>query len=202
MDSSQVVAPPPAGQIRVRCPGFKSYSDRKSAKTSGRAEFQKLFQSAARREFQIVLVWALDRFVGENVADTFLHIQKLLRYGVQFWSYTEVHFCTNGPAGELMFPIAAWIAEQQRVRISERTKAGLAKARAERKRLGRPGKVFPRGRVVADRRRGMSWRQLERKYHVPQSTLRNAIPKLAEADARPLHDTGDPSQASAPEQSQ
>jgi len=48
----------------------------------------------------------------------------------------------------------------------------------------------------------MSWRQLERKYHVPQSTLRNAIPKLPEADVRPLHDTGDPSQASVPEQSQ
>jgi len=178
------------------------FVDRESAKTSGRAEFQKLFQSAVRREFQIVLVWALDRFIGENVADTFLHIQKLLGYGVQFLSYTEVHFCTNGPAGALMIPIAAWIAQQERIRISERTKAGMAKARAERKRLGRPGKVFPRGRVVADRRRGMSWRQLERKYHVPQSTLRNAIPKLPEADVRPLHDTGDPSQASVPEQSQ
>jgi hypothetical protein len=48
----------------------------------------------------------------------------------------------------------------------------------------------------------MSWRQLERKYHVPQSTLRNAIPKLPEADVRPLRDTGNPSQASVPEQSQ
>ena len=48
----------------------------------------------------------------------------------------------------------------------------------------------------------MSWRQLERKYHVPRSTLRNAIPKLPEAEVRPLHDMGDPSQASVPEQSE
>jgi len=101
-----------------------------------------------------VLVWALDRFIGESVAEVFVNIQKLLRYDVQVVSYTEPHFPTNGPAGALMIPIAAWIAQQERIRISERTKAGLAKARAERKRLGRPGKVFPRGRVVADRRRG------------------------------------------------
>jgi hypothetical protein len=41
--------------------------------------------------------------------------------------------------------------------------------------------VFPRGRVAADHKLGMSWRQLERKHHVPQSTLRNAIQKLAAA---------------------
>ena len=178
------------------------FVDRDAGKTGHRAEFQNLFRSAARREFQVVLVWALDRFIGESVAEVFVNIQKLLRYDVQVVSYTEPHFPTNGPAGALMIPIAAWIAQQERIRISERTKAGLAKARAERKRLGRPGKVFPRGRVVADRRRGMSWRQLERKYHVPQSTLRNAIPKLPEADVRPLRDTGNPSQASVPEQSQ
>ena len=130
------------------------FVDRQSAKTSGRAEFQNLFQSAARREFQVVLVWALESLHRREHRRGLRERPKLLRYDVQVVSYTEPHFRTNGPAGELMFPIAAWIAQQQRLRISERTKAGLAKARAERKRLGRPGKVFPRGRVVADRRRG------------------------------------------------
>jgi DNA invertase Pin-like site-specific DNA recombinase len=150
------------------------FVDREGGKTGRRAEFQNLFQSAARREFQVVLVWALDRFIGESVAEVFVNVQKLLRYDVQVVSYTEPHFHTSGPAGALMIPIAAWIAQQERIRISERTKAGLATARAQDKRLGRPGKVFPRGRMAADRKRGMSWRQLERKYHVPQSTLRNA----------------------------
>jgi len=103
-----------------------------------------------------------------------------LRHGVQFCSFTEEHFRTNGPAGDRMIPIAIWIAQQERIRISERTKAGLAKARAKGQRLRRPGKVFPSGRVAADRKRGMSWRQLARKYQVPQSTLRSTMQKLAE----------------------
>jgi DNA invertase Pin-like site-specific DNA recombinase len=90
------------------------FVDRQSGKTSERVEFQKLFESAARREFEGVLVWALDRFVGENVVETFLNIRKLSRYGVQFMSGTEPHFCTAGPAGELMIPIAVWIAQQER----------------------------------------------------------------------------------------
>jgi DNA invertase Pin-like site-specific DNA recombinase len=139
-----------------------------------------------------VLVWALDRFMGESVAEVFVNIQKLLRYDVQVVSYTEPHFRTTGPAGELMIPIATWIAQQERIRISERTKAGLAKAQANGKRLGRPWKVFPCGRVAADRKRGMSWRQLERKYHVPQSTIRNAIQKLAEASGPQPQDYGRP----------
>jgi DNA invertase Pin-like site-specific DNA recombinase len=130
------------------------FVDREAGKIGHRAEFQNLFQSAARREFQVVLVWALESLHRREHRRGLRERPKLLRYDVQVVSYTEPHFRTNGPAGELMFPIAAWIAQQQRLRISERTKAGLAKARAERKRLGRPGKVFPRGRVVADRRRG------------------------------------------------
>ena len=137
------------------------FVDREAGKIGHRAEFQNLFQSAARREFQVVLVWALDRFIGESVAEVFVNIQKLLRYDVRVVSYTEPHFRTNGPAGALMIPIAAWIAQQERIRISERTKAGMATARAQDKRLRRPWKMFPRGRMAADRKRGMSWRHRE-----------------------------------------
>ena len=151
------------------------FVDRQEGQTGERAEFQQLFAAAAHREFQVLLVWSLDRFVGDSVAEVFGNIQRLLRYDVQVVSFSEKHFRTSGPAGELILPIATWIAQQQHLRISERTKAGLARARAHGKPLGRPWKVFPWGRVAADRQRGMSWRQLERKYHVPQSSLRNAM---------------------------
>ena len=74
--------------------------------------------------------------------------------------------------------IAAWIAKQERTRISERTKAGLQVARHKGKILGRPFRVFPRGRVLADRKRGMSWPALERKYGIPQATIRRAVKRL------------------------
>jgi DNA invertase Pin-like site-specific DNA recombinase len=155
------------------------YVDHESGKHSDRAEFQKMFIDASRRQFGVVLVWALDRFSREGVGKTFEHIDRLHHYGVDFESYTEPHFRTTGPVGELMIAIFAWIAKQERIRISERTKAGLATARAKGKTLGRRWKVFPRGQVAEDRKRGMSWSELERKYGVCQGTLRNAVAKLA-----------------------
>jgi len=151
------------------------FIDYESAKTASRAQFQELFAAASRREFGVVLVWALDRFTREGVAETFIHIKRLLEFGVQFESYTEAHFRTTGPAGELMIAIAAWIAKQERIRISERTKAGLATARAKGKTLGRKWKLFPRDDAARDRKGGMSWSELERKYGVGQSTIRNGL---------------------------
>ncbi|HLY19529.1 MAG TPA: recombinase family protein [Bryobacteraceae bacterium] len=154
------------------------YIDYESGNSSDRAQFQKLFQDSGRHEFGMVLVWALDRFTREGVAETFIHIQKLLRYKVQFESFSEPHFRTTGPMGELMIAIAAWIAKQERIRISERTKAGLAVARNKGKVLGRPVKVFARWKVLADRKRGMSWPALAKKYGISSRTIRRVVKKL------------------------
>ena len=154
------------------------FVDHETGKHADRTEFQKLFEAASRREFSVVLVWALDRFTREGVPETFIHIKRLFDYGIKFESYTEPHFRTTGPAGELMIAIAAWIAKQERIRISERTKAGLAVARSKGKILGRPYVVFARGRAAADRKRGMSWPELEQKYGVPQATIRRAVKRL------------------------
>jgi DNA invertase Pin-like site-specific DNA recombinase len=151
------------------------FIDRQTGKHANRAAFQKLFEAASRREINMVLVWALDRFTREGVTETFLHIRQLLNYGCQFESLTEPHFRTTGPAGELMIAIAAWIAKQERVRISDRTKAGLDAARAKGKQLGRRWKVFPRDRAEQMRKEGVSWRGIARELGVGQSTIRSAL---------------------------
>ena len=101
-----------------------------------------------KRLFDVVITWALDRLSREGVAATFLHIRTLASFNVKFESFQEPHFRTTGPAGELMIAVAAWIAEQDRMRMSERTKAGLEKARASGKRLGRPRACFDRQKVL------------------------------------------------------
>jgi DNA invertase Pin-like site-specific DNA recombinase len=154
------------------------FIDHESAKASAnRAQFQALFAAAARREIDVVLVWALDRFTREGVAETFLHIKRLLDYGVQFESLTETHFRTTGPAGELMIAIAAWIAKQERVRISERTKAGLAVARSKGRIGGRPQKVFDRVLAFSMRAQKppMSWRKIASALNVAPSSIRDAL---------------------------
>ena len=124
------------------------YVDHATGKHHDRTAFKALFAAAARREFDAVVTWALDRLSREGVAQTFEHIKTLLSHGVQYLSYTEPHFRTTGPAGELMIAIAAWIAQQERQRISERTIAGLARAKRAGSVLGRPRLVVDRSRVA------------------------------------------------------
>jgi DNA invertase Pin-like site-specific DNA recombinase len=153
----------------------EEYIDHESGKTGDRAAFKRLFADAARRQFDIVLVWALDRFTREGVLETFTYVEKLREFNVSFESYTEAHFRTTGPAGELMLAVAAWIAKQERLRISERTKAGLDRARREGKHCGRPRRVFRRDEVVRMRDvERLSWRVIAERLGLPVSTVVDA----------------------------
>jgi len=132
------------------------FVDRKSGKNGDRDQFKAMFQAAENGEFAVLLVWALDRFTREGIPETFAYIAKLMRVGCQFYSLTEAHFRTTGPCGELMIAIAAWIAKQERIRISERTLAGLATARAKGRFGGRKPKHKPVERIHELRAGGMS----------------------------------------------
>lgn len=133
-----------------------------------------MFEDASRRRFDVVLTWALDRLTREGVFETFEYIRKLSAFGVRFESYTEAHFRTTGPAGELMLAIAAWIAKQERLRISERTRAGVARAKREGKHCGRPRALFRRDVARELRQQGMSWSRIAAQLGVPVSTVRDA----------------------------
>jgi DNA invertase Pin-like site-specific DNA recombinase len=157
----------------------KEYIDHETGKHSKRDGFQSLFSDASKRLFDVVVVWALDRFTREGVLETFVHVRRLTLCGIEFESYTEQHFRTTGPAGELMLAIAAWIAKQERLRISERTKAGVARAKREGKHCGRPTRVFRRDRVVEMRAAGRSWRHIAWELKLPLTTVRDSVRKAS-----------------------
>ncbi len=162
----------------------KEYIDHESAKSGDRAQFQVLLADAGKRKFKGVLVWALDRFTREGIEETFAYIRKLKDSGVDFVSYTEAHFRTTGPAGELMLAIAAWIAKQERIRIGERTRAGLATARRNGKRLGRPVVAFDSAAVMRMHGEGMGVARIAKELGgVSRETLRRLIVKNAPAPA-------------------
>lgn len=107
--------------------------------TSGRVQFDRLFQDASRRRFDIVLFWSLDRFSREGLAQTVLYLHRLGAHGVAFHSYTEPHLTTGDElTQDILLGVLSALARFERRRISERTKAGLARARAQGKQIGRP----------------------------------------------------------------
>jgi DNA invertase Pin-like site-specific DNA recombinase len=134
---------------------YKEYIDNASGKTGKRDEFQQMLHDASKRKFKGLLVWALDRLTREGIEQTFAYVRQLNEAGVAFISFTEAHFRTEGPAGSLMLAVAAWIAEQERRRISERTKAGMETARLKGSILGRPRLGVDRVRVLELHRSGL-----------------------------------------------
>lgn len=159
----------------------EEYIDHESAKTGNRDAFRRLFTDASRRKFDAVLVWALDRFTREGVLETFQYVRQLTSYRVQFESYTEPHFRTTGPAGELMLAIAAWIAKQERLRISERTKAGVDRARRQGKHCGRPQRIFRRDQALEMHNRGMSYRAIGDALGVSFMTVKRVVEAVTKA---------------------
>jgi DNA invertase Pin-like site-specific DNA recombinase len=85
-----------------------------------------------------VLFWALDRFSRESVLPTLHHLQRLDGHGVAWRSYTEQYFDSTGIFKDAVVSIMAIIGKQEKVRRSERIRAGLARTKAQGTRLSRP----------------------------------------------------------------
>ena len=103
---------------------------------SQREQREQLLEAARRREIDVVLVWRLDRW-GRSVADLLATLQELEHLGVGFVSLTEALDLTT-PTGRAMAGLLAVFAEFEREILRERVRAGLAHARQNGKRLGRP----------------------------------------------------------------
>lgn len=88
--------------------------------------------------FTILLVWALDRLSREGPQATLEIVNRLEKMHCHVYSYQEAWTEVQGEMRELLLAIAGWIARQESVRRSERTKAGMARARAAGHAIGRP----------------------------------------------------------------
>lgn len=126
---------------------------------------EKLLEAARRREIDVVLVCRLDRW-GRSVTDLLATLQELEHLGVGFVSLSEALDLTT-PAGRAMAGLLAIFAEFEREILRERTRAGLAHARQNGKRLGRPITV---GLQTAEIRKlyraGISKSEIARRLHI------------------------------------
>ncbi|MFH1140195.1 MAG: recombinase family protein [Chloroflexota bacterium] len=97
-----------------------------------------LYDGARRGEYQVVITWALDRLSREGPQATLEIVSRLGKYGCQVVSLQEPWTEVGGELLDLLLAIAGWVARMESTRRSERTKAGLVRARSQGKRLGRP----------------------------------------------------------------
>jgi len=138
---------------------------------------ERLLGAARRREIDIVLVWRLDRW-GRSVTDLLATLQELEHLGVGFVSLTEALDLTT-PAGRAMAGLLAIFAEFEREILQERTRAGLAQARRDGKRLGRPmtaGLHAPEIRKL--HRAGVAKAEIARRLRFGRTSVRRILRDL------------------------
>lgn len=139
--------------------GFSGSKDRRPA-------LDVLIRDAKRRKFDVLVCWRLDR-LGRNLKHLITLLDDLQALGVAFVTLGE-GLDTTTPSGRLIFGVLGAIAEFERARIQERVKAGLARAKAQGVKLGRP-----RRRVDVERLAevvGLPEREAARKLGIPRST--------------------------------
>ena len=150
----------------------REYVDRETGGTSDRAEFQAMFADASRRKFDLVLFWSLDRLSREGVLETLQHLNRLTACGVGYKSFTEQYLDSCGIFKDAVIGILAVIAKQERVRLSERTKAGLAIARSRGRQLGRPRVQVHSSEITRLRSSGLSLRAIGRELGISEGSVR------------------------------
>jgi DNA invertase Pin-like site-specific DNA recombinase len=135
---------------------------------------EKILDAARRREIDLVLVWRLDRW-GRSVTDLLATLQELEHLGVGFVSLTEALDLTT-PAGRAMAAMLAVFAAFEREVLQERTRAGLAHARANGKRLGRPATAAIHAAEIRKlHRAGISKSEIARRVQVGRTSVRRIL---------------------------
>ena len=153
------------------------YIDYASGIRTDRAQYQALLAAARQRQIDVVLVWRYDRFARSTQA----LVQALNEFhslGVDFISSQE-NIDTTTPQGEMIFTVMASLAQFESALMSERVKAGMARARAQGKRISRP--PIPRGvqgRIADLYRQGVSMHQISKKLGIGYSTAWNYVQRV------------------------
>jgi len=139
----------------------KMYADTASGARSDRAALAAVLTGAHRREFDVLLIWSLDRLTREGIGPMIRYMDQLRAGGIRVLSHQEPWVDTASPVWDLLLAVFAWVAQQERQRTGERVRAGQARARAQGVHIGRKpravdvegGSPAPRGRsgVAQDR---------------------------------------------------
>ena len=114
------------------------YTDKMSGANPARPEFRKIMADALMRRFSGIIVWKIDRFSREGILPTLSYIKQLKERGIFLQSMTETWINTKDEGiTEMLLAIMSWMACEERRKISERTKAGMARKKAQGIHCGR-----------------------------------------------------------------
>ncbi len=157
------------------------FMDRGVSGAKGRAhrpQFDKLCQAATRRAIDLIMSWSVDR-LGRSLQHLVTFLGEIHAKGVDLYLHQQ-GVDTSTPAGKALFQMCGVFAEFERSMIQERVKAGLARARAQGKTLGRPRVAASIERKVRTHRtKGMGIKAIARKLGIGTGTVQRIVKEAA-----------------------
>lgn len=141
-----------------------------------RPAFKRMLEDAHRGRFDVLVIWAIDRF-GRSMVGNLDDVMKLDARGVKLISARESWLEMDGPARPLLVGVFSWVAEQERRRLSERTIAGMERARSQGRHVGRPRAAVTLSIARELRAQGVAMPDLARQLGVSESSVRRALRK-------------------------
>jgi DNA invertase Pin-like site-specific DNA recombinase len=139
-----------------------------------RPAFDRLCRHATRRRFDVVMAWSVDR-LGRSLQDLLVFLGDVHAQGVDLYLHQQ-GVDTTTPGGKALFQMMGVFAEFERAMIRERVCAGLDKARAQGKRLGRPPVTGAVERAVHTAfGEGKSKRAIARALRISDGTVRRVL---------------------------
>ncbi len=141
-----------------------------------RSGLERLLTLCHQRRFNTVLFWSLDRLSREGSRKTIAYLTQFDACGVRWHSFTEPYISSLGIFSDAIVALLGALARQERIRLSERTVAGLQRARANGKRLGRPN--TPANTIAeakALRSQGLSYAELAKRMGVSRSRAHQLV---------------------------
>jgi len=153
---------------------FKEYVDEGVSGTKdSRPALNQLMDDARKKKFDVVLVWRFDRF-ARSTRHLINALEEFKNLGIDFVSYQE-NIDTSSPLGSAIFTIISAVAQLERDIIAERVKAGLRRAVANGKKLGRPRVAVDVEEVHRLRAQGLSLRDIAKATGISRTTVSDLL---------------------------
>ena len=135
-----------------------------------RPAFDHMLRAAVRREFDVIMAWSVDR-LGRSLQDLVAFLSDIHAKGVELYLHQQ-GIDTTAPSGKAMFQMMGVFAEFERAMIRQRVLAGLKRARAKGKKLGRPTISPSTERAIrADLAAGLGFRRIMARHRVGTSVI-------------------------------
>jgi DNA invertase Pin-like site-specific DNA recombinase len=140
-----------------------------------RPGLNKLLEGVTRRDFDKVMAWSVDR-LGRSLPDLLAFMGELKAKGVDLYLHQQL-VDTSTPAGKAMFQMLGVFSEFEREIIRERVKSGLARAKAQGRKLGRPrfDEAKRSAKIRALREQGIGILKIARKLRIGVSVVQRIV---------------------------